>query len=67
MGHLYIYKIENKESELVRFISNAHFEAITCIAECPLGNQEECLFASGSYDGTISIWSLNQKQPIYSV
>lgn len=61
MGHLYIYKIAKLEIEVVRFICNAHFEAITALAECPLGNNEECLFASGSFDGTLSIWSINEK------
>lgn len=38
MGHLSLFKLEKDRAELLRFISNAHFEAITCIAECPLGN-----------------------------
>lgn len=65
MGHLFMFKIEDQKAELVRFIINAHFEAITCIAECPLGNESESLFATGSYDGTVAVFSVNRKEPLY--
>ena len=65
MGHLFLFKIEERTIHLYRSVVNAHFEAITCISPCPLNNNEECLFATGSYDGTLKIWSINEQKPIY--
>jgi len=48
-------------------MGNAHFEAVTSISECPLSNMNDCLFASGSYDGTLKIWSLHETEALYSM
>jgi WD40 repeat protein len=61
MGHLYLYEIRDKSISLVRFICNAHFEAVSSLAECPLSNRDETIFASASYDGILAIWSINSR------
>ena len=48
-------------------MGNAHFEAVTSISEYPLSNMNDCLFASGSYDGTLKIWSLYETEALYSM
>lgn len=59
MGHLYLFDIGEASIDLVRFMCNAHFEAVSSLAECPLSTKEETIFASGSYDGSLAIWSTN--------
>jgi hypothetical protein len=38
MGHLYVFLVDGKEVRTIRYIANAHFEAVSAIAECGLGN-----------------------------
>jgi WD40 repeat protein len=65
MGHLHIFRVTGPTIQLVRFIGSAHFEAVTCLAECPLNSSEQCLFASGSYEGGLAVWSIGQKQAVF--
>lgn len=41
-------------------------EMVTTISECPLNSTQEVMFASGSYDGNVSVWSLYEKSPVFS-
>lgn len=41
-------------------------EMVTTISECPLNSFADVMFASGSYDGNVSVWSLSEKSPIFS-
>lgn len=73
MGDLYVYEVltgvevvVRKTVNLWRYIPHAHHEYVTAMAECPLIEEEECLFATGSYDGNVAIWSLNSLDKIYN-
>lgn len=39
---------------------------VTCISECPLNSKNGILFASGCYDGNISVWDMEERNPIFS-
>lgn len=67
-GNIYLYELTfgaECRYQLKRTILNAHNGYITALKNCPINKNGEVLFASGSYDGYIKIWSTKDLNPIY--
>lgn len=65
-GRISIYNVNKNGYDIIKFLPYAHNEMVTCISECSLNTKDEILFVTGCYDGTVSVWDLYEKNPIFS-